>query len=113
MASLNSSLKQGLLYPKRFLEGRLKKSASQEGLEPGEGAVIDLNGKKTAVYQKSKDERIILSPVCTHMGCIVGWNKSDKTWDCPCHGARYEADGTVKKGPAQKNLERMKKISKD
>lgn len=107
MTAFNTLLKQGLLYPKRFLEGRFKKVISQEELKPGEGAIIDLDGKKTAAYQKNKDERILLSPVCTHAGCIVGWNKSNKTWDCPCHGSRFEANGKVIKGPAKKNLEKI------
>ena len=108
MTSINTLLKQGLLYPKHFLEGRLQKATtSKEELSPGEGAIIDVNGKKIAAYQKNKGELITLSPVCTHMGCIVGWNKSDKTWDCPCHGSRYEADGTVKRGPAKRNLKKV------
>ena len=49
-----------------------------------------------------------VSPVCKHMGCIVGWNALDKTWDCPCHGGRYLADGTRFWGPPMANLERKK-----
>lgn len=79
----------------------------KQGLNPGEGAIIDINGKKVAAYQKNNEERILLSPICTHKGCVVNWNNSDKTWDCPCHGSRYEADGTVKNGPAEKNLEKL------
>lgn len=76
-------------------------------LKPDEGALIDVNGEKIAVY-KSIDEKVTsLSPVCTHQGCIVDWNYADKTWDCPCHGSRYEKDGTVKQGPAQTDLEKV------
>ncbi|HEU0063922.1 MAG TPA: Rieske 2Fe-2S domain-containing protein, partial [Flavisolibacter sp.] len=42
---------------------------------------------------------------CTHAKCIVGWNNAEKSWDCPCHGARYTAEGEVLTGPASKNLE--------
>lgn len=109
MTSFNILVKQGLLYPKHFLEGRLQKpTTSKKELKLGEGAIIDVNGKKVAAYKKNDEELITLSPVCTHMGCIVDWNKSDKTWDCPCHGSRYEADGTVKRGPAKKNLKKEK-----
>lgn len=108
MTSINTLLKQGLLYPKHFLAGRMQKpTTSKEALTPGEGAIIDVDGKKIAAYRKNKEELITLSPVCTHMGCIVGWNNADKTWDCPCHGSRYEADGTVKRGPATKNLQKI------
>ncbi|HEX3768493.1 MAG TPA: Rieske 2Fe-2S domain-containing protein, partial [Puia sp.] len=41
-----------------------------------------------------------VSPVCTHLKCIVQWNKTEKTWDCPCHGARYSIDGKVLTGPS-------------
>lgn len=48
-----------------------------------------------------------LSPTCPHMGCHVNWNNSEKTWDCPCHGARYSIDGTVMTGPAAHDLEKI------
>lgn len=108
MTSFKTLIGQGVQYPKRFVEGRLQKSTmAQTDLKPGDGAIVDIDGKQVAVYQKSEKEQITLSPVCTHLGCIVGWNKSDKTWDCPCHGSRYEADGTVKRGPAKKNLNKV------
>lgn len=108
MTSLKKQLKQSLLYPKHFVEGRLSKAlVSKDTLKPGEGAIVEVNGKKIAAYKNNKNELIQLSPVCTHLGCIVGWNGKEKTWDCPCHGSRYEADGTVKNGPAKKNLKKI------
>lgn len=105
MIAFTILLKQGLLYPKHFLAGRLKKTtATKESLQQGEGAIIAIKGEKVAAYKKSNEELITFSAVCTHMGCIVGWNPADKTWDCPCHGSRYEADGRVKRGPTKKDL---------
>lgn len=99
---------QGVLYPKRFIEGRLKKSdKSISSLKNGEGAVLVLAGKKVAVYKSNGGKIDKLSPVCKHLGCIVDFNKIEKTWDCPCHGSRYKADGTVFKGPAKKNLDKI------
>lgn len=99
---------QGVLFPKRFIEGRLKKSNQTiSSLKEGEGAVLVVGGKKVAVYKSTAGKIDKLSPVCKHLGCIVGFNEKEKTWDCPCHGSRYKADGTVFKGPAQKNLDKL------
>jgi len=59
------------------------------------------------VFKTPSGKIIKLSPVCTHLGCIVQWNDQAKTWDCPCHGSRYDKDGKVKNGPAVKPLEKI------
>lgn len=71
-----------------------------EGIAPGEGAVIRRGSKKVAVY---KDESGVIherSAVCTHLYCIVDWNPTEKSWDCPCHGSRFDPFGKVINGPA-------------
>jgi nucleotide-binding universal stress UspA family protein/nitrite reductase/ring-hydroxylating ferredoxin subunit len=76
-----------------------------EDLDPGEGAIVELDGKKIAAYREDSGSLTLLSPKCKHMGCTVGWNHRAKTWDCPCHGSRYLADGTVKNGPTRHPLD--------
>jgi glycine/D-amino acid oxidase-like deaminating enzyme/nitrite reductase/ring-hydroxylating ferredoxin subunit len=74
-------------------------------IKPNDGAIIRRGLKKVAAY---RDEAGVLhehSAVCVHLGCIVDWNSKEKTWDCPCHGSRYDADGKVIQGPANRNLD--------
>ncbi|GAC1372746.1 MAG: FAD-dependent oxidoreductase [Pseudarthrobacter sp.] len=73
-------------------------------LAPGEGTVIDVDGQSTAVYRDTDGRVHSLSAICTHLGCTVEFNPADTTWDCPCHGSRFAADGTVIHGPASANL---------
>ena len=85
---------------KNFLKNCQKAYNSLNDVKVGEGAVVEINNRKVAAYKKSDSEIIKLSSVCTHLGCQVNWNTADKTWDCPCHGSRFDIDGNVKKGPA-------------
>lgn len=92
----------------RFVKGRIeKKEGTMEEINNGEAKVIEINGEKAAVYRDDKGTIHAVSAVCTHMGCIVGWDQAEKTWDCPCHGSRYTLDGKVIHGPASKDLEKI------
>jgi nucleotide-binding universal stress UspA family protein/nitrite reductase/ring-hydroxylating ferredoxin subunit len=73
-------------------------------LRPGEGAVVELEGDKVAAYLHDDGTSYLLSARCQHMGCIVDWNSRAKTWDCPCHGSRYQYDGAIINGPTTKPL---------
>jgi glycine/D-amino acid oxidase-like deaminating enzyme/nitrite reductase/ring-hydroxylating ferredoxin subunit len=83
-------------------EGRLLRS-----LRRGEGKILDLNGKRVAAYRNDAGAVTQVSPVCTHMGCNVAWNAAERTWDCPCHGSRFEPNGKVIAGPAESPLPRV------
>jgi nucleotide-binding universal stress UspA family protein len=74
-------------------------------VKPGEGAIVEEKGRKLAGYRELSGQVITLSKKCTHLGCSVQWNPSLQTWDCPCHGSRYDARGKVIQGPAQRDLE--------
>jgi nucleotide-binding universal stress UspA family protein/nitrite reductase/ring-hydroxylating ferredoxin subunit len=73
-------------------------------LAPGEGGVIERRGEKLAVFVDPKGEQHLFSARCTHLGCTVGWNPAEKTFDCPCHGSRFGSDGEVVNGPAARPL---------
>ena len=74
------------------------------GLRPGQGTVVEIDGEMTAVYADPAGHLLAVSAICTHLGCTVAFNADDSTWDCPCHGSRFAADGTVIQGPAAANL---------
>jgi glycine/D-amino acid oxidase-like deaminating enzyme/nitrite reductase/ring-hydroxylating ferredoxin subunit len=73
----------------------------------GEGRVVEYHDKKLAVYKDAGGKISALNPVCTHAGCIVQWNNAEKSWDCPCHGSRYNTRGEVLNGPATWPLEKV------
>jgi len=74
-------------------------------LQPGEGRILRVGGKKVAAFRDEQGKVTKLSAVCTHMGCIVHWNGAEKTWDCPCHGSRFAPNGDAIGGPAESPLE--------
>ena len=81
---------------------------SFDEIAPGTGAVIQNGLRKVAAYRDEKGVLHAHSAVCTHLGCIVAWNSGEKTWDCPCHGSRFDAYGKVISGPAIKDLAVLK-----
>lgn len=80
--------------------------SSLEELAPGTGAILRRGLKKIAVYRDAAGTIGELSAVCPHLGCIVQWNSTEKTWDCPCHGSRFDLEGKVINGPAISDLKR-------
>jgi glycine/D-amino acid oxidase-like deaminating enzyme/nitrite reductase/ring-hydroxylating ferredoxin subunit len=85
---------------------------STDEIKPGAGAIISRGMSKVAVYRDPQGEIHELSAVCRHLGCIVNWNTLENTWDCPCHGSRYNALGKVIQGPANSDLEEQTADSK-
>lgn len=92
-----------------FVKDRLniKETDSLKRLQPGTGKVIEIDGETVAAYRDEDGIVHALSAVCTHAACIVNWNGEEKSWDCPCHGARYDIEGNVLTGPATKNLQKI------
>lgn len=93
-----------------FLVGDRLRPAARGGtdaLRPGEGRVVRHRGRRTAAFRDGDGELHLHSPLCTHLGCEVHFNTAEHSWDCPCHGSRFDAaDGTVLEGPAVRPLAR-------
>jgi glycine/D-amino acid oxidase-like deaminating enzyme/nitrite reductase/ring-hydroxylating ferredoxin subunit len=77
---------------------------SADEIKPGKGAIVRHGLKKVAAYRDESGTLHQRSAVCVHLGCIVDWNSKEKTWDCPCHGSRFDAYGKVFQGPANSDL---------
>lgn len=85
----------------RLRGGEVDSSAE---IAPGQGAILRENGERLAAYRDEDGELHVLSAACTHLGCSVAWNSAEKSWDCPCHGSRFDVDGEVLHGPARSAL---------
>jgi nitrite reductase/ring-hydroxylating ferredoxin subunit len=73
-------------------------------IPPGGGAVLQHGAKKVAAYRDEHGVLHVRSATCPHLGCIVAWNEVERSWDCPCHGSRFDAFGRVVHGPANRDL---------
>jgi glycine/D-amino acid oxidase-like deaminating enzyme/nitrite reductase/ring-hydroxylating ferredoxin subunit len=97
-------------FPAHLVPDRLTRfdvdAESLDDVPAGEGRLVVVDGKKRAVFRSEKGELTILSPVCTHLGCDVRWNREASSWDCPCHGSRFGPGGNVINGPAVADLKK-------
>jgi glycine/D-amino acid oxidase-like deaminating enzyme/nitrite reductase/ring-hydroxylating ferredoxin subunit len=99
-------LRENKDYPYYMIKDRIARpeSDSVRRLKRGEGMIVGSRTKKIAVFRDRKGQIHKLSPVCPHLGCHVGWNSPESTWDCPCHGSRFKPGGEVIAGPAEEAL---------
>lgn len=72
-----------------------------------EGRIIEIDGKKVGVYRDKNGKCFFVKPVCAHLGCELSFNNAEKTWDCPCHGSRYDINGNVLMEPAIGNIDKL------
>jgi Rieske Fe-S protein len=89
-------------YVADWLSGSEVESARE--IQPGCGAVLRRGVSKVAVYRDGNGKAHEMSAVCPHLGCIVHWNTAESTWDCPCHGSRFDKLGKVINGPSNVDL---------
>lgn len=99
LAESGKGLLKGILYfpGKEFDE-----------LAPGQGAVIRWCGKKRGAYRDETGKVYLVSVRCPHLGCQLEWNGAERSWDCPCHGSRFDFRGELIDGPAQRGLKDRK-----
>lgn len=91
-------------FARELVGGHAQKPPTPAVASAAEGDIVDIGGRAAGLYRCGDEVRAV-SAVCTHMGCLVGWNPIDRTWDCPCHGSRFAEDGRVVHGPATEPLD--------
>src|SRR6185503_13163970 len=103
--SLTTYVQENANVAKEYLDlltpGEVKSHAE---IAADTGAVMRRGLHKIACYKDASGVVHEHSAICTHLGCVVRWNGGEKTWDCPCHGSRFDARGLVINGPANRNL---------
>jgi glycine/D-amino acid oxidase-like deaminating enzyme/nitrite reductase/ring-hydroxylating ferredoxin subunit len=106
----------GSLDAARHLVGdRIKRAPieSVDDLRPGDGGIVQVEGERVAAFRDDDGGLRLCSSACTHMGCQVHFNNAERSWDCPCHGSRFDVDGQVLHGPATQPLEQRVPAEKD
>lgn len=109
IASLLPFVKENASFPAHLIGDRLTAPPleSVADLPRGEGRVLRAEGRRVAVYRDEENGLHAVSAVCTHMGCLVKFNDLERTWDCPCHGSRFDVGGEVLDGPATRALQKL------
>lgn len=104
---LKENLNTALQYSDWLSSGDVSSAAH---VPAGCGAVVRSGLTKLAVYRDEHGEMHEMSATCPHLGCVVHWNQGEKTWDCPCHGSRFDSLGKVLNGPANSNLKVLEAV---
>jgi len=99
VASASGLIKQNLKIPSKKLKD----------IPMGHGGIIQHQGRKTGVYKSPEGKAFLVSTKCPHLGCELTWNPDELSWDCPCHGSRFDYKGKKINNPAMSNLTESEK----
>ena len=86
---------------KRFLQ---IPAESAQSIPPGHGGAVLLEGEKVGVYKAEDGSLYPVDLRCPHLGCQLEWNPDERSWDCPCHGSRFDRFGRLLSGPAMEDI---------
>lgn len=110
-ASMKNMLVENANVAANLLEGKLSPLPDSVDIKPGECKIIDIDGHRAGAYCDQDGHLHIVDTTCPHMGCELNWNTSEKSWDCPCHGSRFDMNGKVIEGPALRDLNSGKSVN--
>lgn len=106
LSAVGNYIRENVDFPYHMVRDRMGiEDGDLKEIGMGQGRVMKVDGETLAVCRDASGDLHKVSAVCPHLGCIVAWNEGELTWDCPCHGSRFAADGTLISGPAEKSLE--------
>ncbi len=106
--NLGDFLKANLNVAKELIKGKLiAEEKDLNDIYNGEGAIIKYHGKRVAAYRDFSGTLFLHDSTCTHLGCELVYNNAEKTFDCPCHGSRFNYDGEVIEGAATNDLKKI------
>ncbi|TYR33010.1 FAD-dependent oxidoreductase [Sphingobacterium phlebotomi] len=102
LSAIRNLLVENYDVAKHFVKDRffLEEIEELAELGRGEGKILNYKGKRIGLFKGEQGELFAIDPVCRHAACIVKWNNTERSWDCPCHGARYAPDGSLLNGPS-------------
>src|SRR4029079_11924134 len=107
-------VKDNLKVGVELLVGHLRRpDSSVQDLAPGECGLVKVEGQIVGAYRDPAGQLHAVSSNCTHLGCRLRWNSAEISWDCHCHGSRFDRDGSVLNGPAVQPLERINVAADD
>ncbi|MBK1813449.1 FAD-dependent oxidoreductase [Clostridium sp. YIM B02505] len=104
ISSVPKLISENLDVAKSLISGKLSPVPHDIDIKNGEAEVIEIDGQKMGAYRDENGVLHVVDTTCTHLGCELQWNEAEKTWDCPCHGSRFNYDGGNVEGPAFKRL---------
>ena len=110
IAGFANFIKENADVAKHIITGffSAEKLESLSGISPGEGKIVKFEDHTIAIYKDEARNLHALNAKCMHMKCTVSWNNAEQSWDCPCHGARYDCDGKVLTGPSDRDMQVLK-----
>lgn len=106
--NMSQFIKSNYSVAKSMIKGKVfQKKDDLKDIKNDTGGIIKYKGKKVGAYRDKNGELFLIDNTCTHMGCDLEYNDAERSFDCPCHGSRFNYDGNVIEGPAIKNLKRI------
>jgi len=107
-ASMKNAANDLIITAKNFIAQRIDiPEESLESIQNGHGGIVEYKGQKTGVYKDNDGKVFAVSTKCAHLGCELHWNDDELTWDCPCHGSRYDYKGNWIESPTNKSLDEI------